>query len=844
MANRTITIFINGKEVENSIKSIKNEYIKLYNEVAKMTPAQAGYNEKVAELKRTKGIIDEHRSTLSGAGKSWDTLKNGAAMVTPYIAGAFAAMKVGQAIMESANDASDKLGEHLAGLESGYEAVKRAFANGLDLSTFFSDISKAVSVGKELYRMRDELEDKTRSLTVVESKYNNEIIKQRYIAADQMKTDEERRTALKKAISLEKELDIYRKSSSQLNFDISEKDLVFQSKLAQVSADATEEQRKEAEDNAKLKLKNFVEEYEQNGKLRNQAVKYNEAIDNLAKSQEELKNAQKGDAKMGMGNNTAIIQDNIQFFEKSIAGASENVKTYAAILKGYGAASNKAIDGYIAASKKQYDTDAQFFENTIKMEKQLTGFEKSIQDEKNKTAADEKKKEEEWLKAEEALNQKIRKLQNDFDTYNLSAKEKEVLQTKQKYAALYEEAKGHTRAITQLKSLEGQELSAIDIKYANDAIKESQKLADKLLKVNEDRFKNVVKSNEEESDAVRSIQLALTEEGERKKQEEIFAIEDKYAKLIELAKKYGFDTTALTQQMNADIAAVGSQNIHPFGMNDEQWERFQNDFNSIRELSGMALSAWQGLSDIQSAEEEQHLQRLEEANNQEKDTLDRMLENKLISQEAYNRRTTNLDKDLENKKKAIDASRAAREKKIKTFETIINTAAAIVGFLANPGGPWGAALSIAAGITGVIQLAAINKAQPFAKGGRIKKETFARMGEAGEEGVISNKTLIDPTTGPLSNWLLDKQDGLNPSFPTTMSPAVPYSDSSFSSQSNSTPVINVTAPASDNGEVLNELKILNKFLSDPKNRQAYISSDIQKKYNDENNLMNGLKKLG
>jgi hypothetical protein len=46
----------------------------------------------------------------------------------------------------------------------------------------------------------------------------------------------------------------------------------------------------------------------------------------------------------------------------------------------------------------------------------------------------------------------------------------------------------------------------------------------------------------------------------------------------------------------------------------------------------------------------------------------------------------------------------------RSIETVINTAAAIVGFLANPGGIAGAALSIAAGIEGIAQLATINSA--------------------------------------------------------------------------------------------------------------------------------------
>lgn len=67
----------------------------------------------------------------------------------------------------------------------------------------------------------------------------------------------------------------------------------------------------------------------------------------------------------------------------------------------------------------------------------------------------------------------------------------------------------------------------------------------------------------------------------------------------------------------------------------------------------------------------------------------------------------NFDIEYEKKKIELQRKEAIREKALAVMTTTINTAAAIVGFLAKPSGLAGAALSVAAGITGAAQIAAI-----------------------------------------------------------------------------------------------------------------------------------------
>lgn len=82
--------------------------------------------------------------------------------------------------------------------------------------------------------------------------------------------------------------------------------------------------------------------------------------------------------------------------------------------------------------------------------------------------------------------------------------------------------------------------------------------------------------------------------------------------------------------------------------------------------------------------------------------------------------------ELDNKKKEIAIDEAKRKKALGVLNVGIDTASAIIGFLANPGGIPGVLLSAFAGITGAVQLGAI-AATPlpsFAAGGIVPGNNF------------------------------------------------------------------------------------------------------------------------
>ncbi|MGN0049290.1 MAG: phage tail tape measure protein [Bacteroides sp.] len=63
---RGIVLYLDGKRVENNVKSIKAEVQRLTRELNKMTIGSKEYNDQMEKIRRLNGILREHRSELAG----------------------------------------------------------------------------------------------------------------------------------------------------------------------------------------------------------------------------------------------------------------------------------------------------------------------------------------------------------------------------------------------------------------------------------------------------------------------------------------------------------------------------------------------------------------------------------------------------------------------------------------------------------------------------------------------------------------------------------------------------------------------------------------------------------
>jgi hypothetical protein len=71
-ATRQVSIFINGKEVENTIKAIAAEKKKLQNEVAKLVVGTDEYKAGIKELGKLDGILRDHNNAIRGVEGAWN----------------------------------------------------------------------------------------------------------------------------------------------------------------------------------------------------------------------------------------------------------------------------------------------------------------------------------------------------------------------------------------------------------------------------------------------------------------------------------------------------------------------------------------------------------------------------------------------------------------------------------------------------------------------------------------------------------------------------------------------------------------------------------------------------
>lgn len=69
--NRKVTIYVNGKEVENTIQSIRAEIKKLENAQKKAVLGSEEYIKTTEEISRLKSILNEHNSRVDKLGLSW-----------------------------------------------------------------------------------------------------------------------------------------------------------------------------------------------------------------------------------------------------------------------------------------------------------------------------------------------------------------------------------------------------------------------------------------------------------------------------------------------------------------------------------------------------------------------------------------------------------------------------------------------------------------------------------------------------------------------------------------------------------------------------------------------------
>lgn len=283
-----------------------------------------------------------------------------------------------------------------------------------------------------------------------------------------------------------------------------------------------------------------------------------------------------------------------------------------------------------------------------------------------------------------------------------------------------------------------------------------------------------------------------------------------------------------------------------FGISDEDWHDWKNNWlNNLQSVTGTVADWGENIMSIMSYVLEYENNKIEEQTKkieEEYDTRSKewrsMLEKNIISQKYYDAQMEKMEKEKEEREKRLKHDNFDRQKKASMAEAIISgQAAAVAAFKDGGGWPWGLipmALSLA---ETAMKVAAISsQANPYYKGGYIRGRQYAVMGERGDEWVASNKLLREPGTAEIIEALERYQRGDKKAL-TNISVTVP--DAGKLSHAISAPMpkfapSNTTTTNnyynSDNPELLKEIRQMNNYLRDPRNRQAVINRNILLEY--------------
>lgn len=266
---------------------------------------------------------------------------------------------------------------------------------------------------------------------------------------------------------------------------------------------------------------------------------------------------------------------------------------------------------------------------------------------------------------------------------------------------------------------------------------------------------------------------------------ELTAVENLERRKAQIKKRYAVE--ALTTQIQAVEELLLSENLSAdkraeyeaelaalkrevsdlttenFVENDQrEIESTRDKYERIAEISGRLADALTGLADAILASK---IQAIDEEIAKVDEKYERELENENLSEEQRKTLEEQREKDreaLEKKKRKEERKQAILAKTLAAFQIALNTATAIIGALAPPpvglGPIAGIPFSIAAGVTGALQLGAVLAAPipQYAKGTDNHPGGFALVGEERSEVieepgkapyVIDRPTVLDLTPG-------------------------------------------------------------------------------------------------
>ena len=386
---------------------------------------------------------------------------------------------------------------------------------------------------------------------------------------------------------------------------------------------------------------------------------------------------------------------------------------------------------YVALGKQAKD-----YYNDIKFQRELDAAEnrKKVADNAKKVAENaEKVQKEQADKAKDAAEksrqaakqaaeqrqQDLKKLQEaemEFNRSIMSDKEQEILKEQDKYAELFKLATKHGYDTTNLRLALKNAINDIEAKYAQQELDLIDKTNKEKQAKDQEEFNRKEALRREEIAAEEAFYDTYNAALLTQQQAEELAVTDKYFNLIEQAKKYGLDVTALEEKQQKELADIRKK---------YDTENLQKKIDIGQQILSQVSALNSAIADIENA----RLQELQNQTNAQLASLDQAQQQELNSSNLTAEQRAAIDKKYAAAKYAIELKnfqevekikkqQFERDKALRIAQVAIDTATAIVKGIAQfgpPPSPAGIAAIASAAIIGATQIAAI-AAQKYQSG--------------------------------------------------------------------------------------------------------------------------------
>jgi hypothetical protein len=455
------------------------------------------------------------------------------------------------------------------------------------------------------------------------------------------------------------------------------------------------------------------------------------------------------------------------------------------------------------------------------------------------------------LKLQEQFNDKMAGLRNQLHIGQLEGEDKEKVEAVHKYMELHRIAEEGRDIIVNSKVATDEQIAQAEKDLAARRITIQEQLETELAVIRE---KWADKRLEEQKKTEEKINTLL-KSGNKEQQQ---AIAEKYQELLNLMQQDGFDTVELYKRLQEELDAIKNSEEQEdiFGMSVEDWKNTKRNIEEVINIVEQLGDVWSAFNSKQRAHEENDLRRYRKNADEKLKAEKKRLNLGLINEEEYAASVEKIEQDLDAEEKRIQRDQARREKMLNIFQAVINTASAIVEALPN------IPLSVIAGVMGAIQIATIASTPlpELRTGGKVTQDGVYRMAEENKpEIVLSNRTITDKELGPISEWLLARQERRAAAFPfhavvpdvSDITHRLPGSGNArvqTIEQDNHTEIHGLdeekfTTFVEKIDNLLDKVEQSNQYLRDPRNRRAYVSYDLQRQTEEEMYFLDKVGKL-